>query len=145
MNKSVKPKRSLSESVKKRIAGTQHYKCANEKSDLEGLEGYDCPLWQIPGSHQGIFNESGYGIDHKTEFCITADDSEENLQALCGMCHSVKSKRFATNRAKDNRSKQINTNFDSDSEDSFDGPDEVYISDGVYAKRGSHLYDLFCP
>lgn len=137
MKKSVKQNRSLSESVKKRIAGKQHYKCANENSDLKGLEGFDCPLWQISGLHQGIFNESGYEIDHKKEYCMTQDDSEGNLQALCGMCHSVKSKRFATKRATDKKEIYF--------ENSFDKPDEIYIGDGVYAKRGDPLYDLFCP
>jgi len=103
MEKSTKQNRLLSESVKKRIAGKQYYQCANEYSNLKGLEGFDCPLWQLDGKKKGNFNEAGYEIDHKTEYSITHDDSEENLQALCTMCHIVKTKRFLTNRAKENR------------------------------------------
>lgn len=95
--------RSISESVKKRVAGRQYYKCANSSINskkLRGLENFNCPLWKINGINKGNFNESGYEIDHINEFSITRDNSENNLQALCLMCHSVKTKRFVTNSSK---------------------------------------------
>lgn len=90
--------RNVSESVKKRIAGRQEYKCANSPNKtLKGIEGFTCPLWDMRG---GSFNESGYEIDHIIEHSISHNDDEKNLQALCLMCHSTKSKRFASSKAK---------------------------------------------
>lgn len=87
--------RKLSEAQKKRVAGKQFYKCANESGkQLIGLSDYDCPLWKIDGNNRGSFDESGYHIDHIIEHCLTGDDSEGNLQALCKMCHDIKTKRF---------------------------------------------------
>ena len=53
----------LKESQKKRVAGRQYYRCANEpklkpKLHQRGLEGYKCPLWLSP-IHKGSFDESG--------------------------------------------------------------------------------------
>src|ERR1044071_5373644 len=88
--------RNISEAKKKNIAGRQFYKCANEPgAKLQGLIEYECPLWNKLGTNKGSFDESGYEIDHIKEYCISADNSIENLQALCKMCHSVKTKRFA--------------------------------------------------
>ena len=88
------PKRTVTESVKKTIAARQGFECANKPgSNIKGLEGYDCPLWQKK-KNPGRFDEALYHIDHKKEFCMTYDDSEGNLQALCRMCHDVKTKRF---------------------------------------------------
>ena len=85
-----KPKRRITESVKKTIAGKQNYKCA------ASIPGYQCPLYRRNGD--GIFDESGYEIDHIEEFSINNNESDGNLQALCLMCHMVKTKRF--NRSK---------------------------------------------
>ena len=41
------------------------------------------PLYHRQGD--GIFDESGYEIDHIEEFSINNNDSDENLQALCLM------------------------------------------------------------
>lgn len=90
-------KRKVSESIKKRIAGKQKHKCANKPGKiLRNLNGYDCPLWKINDidGDKGYFDENGYQIDHIIEFCISGDDSEDNLQALCVNCHGVKTKRF---------------------------------------------------
>lgn len=88
--------RKLSESLKKKVAGKQFYKCANKPDKShKSLLNYKCPLWSNSNKDiQGNFDESGYEIDHIKEYSITKDDSEENLQALCKMCHSVKTKRF---------------------------------------------------
>src|SRR5579863_4123889 len=87
--------RNVSEAKKKNVAGKQHYKCANRPGiEIKGLTNYECPLWKIKGINQGSFDESGYDIDHIVEHSITGDDSIENLQALCKMCHSTKTKRF---------------------------------------------------
>ena len=69
--------------VKRNIAGKQRFKCC-------GIPGYTCPLKARGGD--GSFDEAGYEIDHIIEHCITADDSRDNLQALCPACHNVKTK-----------------------------------------------------
>jgi hypothetical protein len=91
----VKPKRTVTVAQKKIIAGKQFNKCANKPdSKLKGLEGYMCPLWLRNDEHKGCFDQSGYDIDHIVEFSSTNDDSDENLQALCKNCHTVKTKKF---------------------------------------------------
>lgn len=88
-------KKKVSDSVKKRIAGKQYYKCNNKiETKLYGLENYKCVLWQKDDENKGSFDESGYEIDHIKEFSLSKDNSEENLQALCLMCHKTKTKRF---------------------------------------------------
>lgn len=95
--------RNLSESVKKRVAGKQRYRCANKPGvQIKGIENYSCPLWNTTNEDRGMFDESGYQIDHIDEFSISHNDMEDNLQALCLMCHSVKTKRFMNCRTKNN-------------------------------------------
>lgn len=91
----IKLERKLSEARKKLIAGTQCYLCANEpNSQLKGLENYDCPVWKKKGKTRGCFDQAGYEIDHIMEHSITADDTDDNLHALCHSCHMVKTKKF---------------------------------------------------
>jgi len=87
--------RDISESTKKLIAGNQNYKCANYPgSNLDKLEVYPCPYWQIDGPNKGCFDASGYEIDHIVEYVLSEDNSDSNLQALCKCCHGVKTKMF---------------------------------------------------
>lgn len=87
--------RKLTEAKKKFIAGRQKYMCANQPlSKLKYLEDYECPLWSSNNGKFGNFDESGYEIDHIIEHSITTNDCENNLQALCKSCHSVKTKKF---------------------------------------------------
>src|SRR5579864_7309235 len=87
--------RKVIESTKKSVAGRQFYKCANSPgSNALGTNDYKCPLWDREGSNKGNFDESGYEIDHIVEHSISGNDDIENLQALCKMCHSTKTKRF---------------------------------------------------
>ena len=119
--------RKLSEANKKNRAGKQYYKCANEPgSNLKGLENYQCPLWEKADIRiKGNFDESGYEIDHINEHCLTKDDNQDNLQALCKMCHSVKTKRFMMKK----NTKQINEDKADDSDENEDNSDEnVYYS-----------------
>ena len=93
-----RPSRTLSESIKKDIAASQRFKCANRYGNLPGIEGHLCPLWLIPGVNQGIFDEDKYEVDHIDPFSKTANDNKNNLQALCKICHSVKTNRFNSNQ-----------------------------------------------
>lgn len=78
--------RKVSESQKKIIAGRQHYKCTNN------INNYECPLYF--NGRDGSFDEAGYEIDHINELSISFNNDISNLQALCIMCHRVKTKRF---------------------------------------------------
>lgn len=82
--------RKISNSVKMTVVGRQRFKCANGPgSNLDKLETYLCPFWQAT-EYTGSFDESGYVMDHKKEFCSAGYDDISNLQALCVCCQSVK-------------------------------------------------------
>lgn len=108
--------RKLSEVTKKKVAANQHFKCNNKPgSNLRGIGQYECPLWKIDGENKGIFDRSGYEIDHIIEWCLTQNDDITNLQALCRMCHGVKTSEFTLSnnikKVKKNKPDNIITNF----------------------------------
>lgn len=88
----MKSTRRITESIKKTVAGKQNYRCAATVAD------YKCPLYRQGGD--GAFDEAGYEIDHIEEFSKNGNDEMSNLQALCPMCHRVKTKRFNQNNKK---------------------------------------------
>jgi len=97
-----KKSRNIPEAKKKLVAARQHFKCANRpESNIKGLEGYDCLLWQLT-ENQGIFDKSCYEIDHIIEHCISHDNSIENLQALCNNCHAFKTRTFIIEQTEQN-------------------------------------------
>ena len=73
--------RKVTQAKKKQVAGKQRFCCS------ANVEGYICPLDKKP------FDESGYEIDHIVELCIGGSNEDSNLQALCIMCHRVKTSR----------------------------------------------------
>jgi 5-methylcytosine-specific restriction protein A len=83
--------RSVTESQKKRVAGRQRYTCA------ASIPEYTCPMRGEP------FDESGYEIDHIKELRDGGTNEESNLQALCIMCHRVKTSRMSSVIAKKER------------------------------------------
>ena len=82
-------KKYISNSVKQLILSRQNNKCAASVKD------YKCLLWIV---NEGTFDEAGYEFDHIDEYCISKDNSETNIQALCPNCHAVKTKRFLKNK-----------------------------------------------
>ena len=92
----VKKSRKVTNSVKKQVAGKQYNKCANNPNiKIIGLGDYKCPLWQNKNDDiKGCFDESGYEIDHIIEHSLTQNDNIDNLQALCKLCHTVKTNNF---------------------------------------------------
>jgi 5-methylcytosine-specific restriction endonuclease McrA len=74
-------KRKVTAAVKKRVAGKQRFTCAGN------IDGYTCPQGGTP------FDEAGYEIDHIVELRDGGTNDESNLQALCLMCHRVKTSR----------------------------------------------------
>ena len=71
--------RKLTDAQKKHIAAKQFHRCANSNTiQLKGIEEYNCPLWNKT-ENQGLFDLSGYDIDHIIEHCLTGDDSESNF------------------------------------------------------------------
>jgi hypothetical protein len=86
--------RNISSKTKKKIVAKQKYRCNNQpKAELRNLEGFQCPLWEST-EFPGVFDEKGYEIDHIIEYALTQNISEENLQALCIVCHREKTRRF---------------------------------------------------
>lgn len=77
-------KRKVTAAVKKQVAGKQRFTCAGN------VQGYSCPLNGNP------FDEAGYEIDHILPLSEGGSNDQSNLQALCLMCHRVKSNRSAT-------------------------------------------------
>ena len=84
--------RYISQKIKKLILEIQLYKCANNPNNPAlNLSDYNCLLWIC---YDGVFDNSGYEFDHINEYCISKDNSIDNIQALCPYCHSVKTKKF---------------------------------------------------
>jgi len=101
----------LTPAQKNEIAASQYYKCANKPgSNLLRLENYACHLWKKKGAYQGSFDNNSYEIDHIIETCLTNDNSENNLQALCPPCHKHKTINFLKNKKQivNNSTKKIN-------------------------------------
>ena len=88
----MKKSRNISNSVKMGIAHRQNYTCANFINNT--IIDYKCPM------NGKRFDQSGFDVDHIVEFSITQDNSLSNLQALCLLCHRVKTNRFVGNRKK---------------------------------------------
>lgn len=86
MNK-TKNSRYISQKVRKQILEKQNYKCGN----IYGINNYYCKLWKY---ENGNFDEAGYEFDHIEEYCLTQNNSINNIQALCPSCHKVKTKIF---------------------------------------------------
>lgn len=84
-------KKYISIFVKNHILQQQNYKCANT------IKNYKCLLWT---TNNGFFDEAGYEFDHIDEFCLTSNNTLNNIQALCPNCHAVKTKRFMNNKKK---------------------------------------------
>jgi len=82
--------RKVTQAKKKQIAGRQRFCCS------ANVEGYNCPLDKKP------FDESGYEIDHIVELCNGGSNEDSNLQALCIMCHRVKTSRSSISKVKVN-------------------------------------------
>jgi len=100
-----KPVRKVRESAKKEVVAKQEHRCKNSPgSKIKSLEDYDCLLWKKPAPSTGIFDLSGYQVDHIVPWCETHDNSIENLQALCPSCHGRKT--TAENIARPPRSKK---------------------------------------
>lgn len=102
--------RKVTAAKKRQIAGKQRFCCAANVKD------YTCPLATKP------FDESGYDIDHIVELCNGGSNEDNNLQALCIMCHRVKTSRLQM-AAKPKKPKAVKAKkspvdryFDSDSD-----------------------------
>ena len=81
-------KRHVTAGTKKLVAGKQRYMCA------ASVPGYVCPLGGTP------FDEAGYEVDHILPLSEGGTNEASNLQALCLMCHRVKSNRASVGKSK---------------------------------------------
>jgi len=125
--------RHISSEVKEKIIKRQDNKCANfPEANLWQIGDYSCPLWK---NDDGIFDRAGYEIDHVIEFCLTKDNNIDNLQALCPMCHTVKTKMFDRqdvsyiNEINDNDAKKMCTKNDNEDRN-FIGCLRTMVSNG---------------
>ncbi len=79
-------KRHVTAGTKKLVAGRQRYICAAT------VQGYKCPLNGSP------FDEAGYEVDHIVPLADGGSNETSNLQALCLMCHRVKTTRSSVGK-----------------------------------------------
>lgn len=87
----TKHRKAISTSVRTELL-TRRFCANNPQAFAPGCKGYICPLWK---TNEGLFDESGYEIDHIIEVTHGGTNLLENLQLLCPCCHSVKTKRCA--------------------------------------------------
>ena len=89
-------RKTITQKTKDLIVNRQYNRCANSSlSPALNLSGYLCPFWIY---NNGVFDESGYAIDHIDEVSITSNNELENLQALCHNCHAVKTRKFKNHK-----------------------------------------------
>lgn len=89
-------RKTITQKTKDLIINRQYNRCANNPfSPALNLSEYRCPFWIY---NNGLFDESGYAIDHIDEVSITSNNELENLQALCHNCHAVKTRKFKNNK-----------------------------------------------
>ena len=85
-------RKTITQKTKDLISNRQYNRCANSPfKPALNLSGYLCPFWIY---NNGLFDNSGYAIDHIDEVSITSNNELENLQALCHNCHAVKTRKF---------------------------------------------------
>ena len=81
--------RTAPSNVRKRIAKKQDNKCANcpdSEVRKKYMNGYECNYWK---NNNGDFG-SDFEIDHKIEVQCGGSNHEQNLHALCTLCHKIK-------------------------------------------------------
>ena len=89
-------RKTITQKTKDLIINRQYNRCANSPfKPALNLSGYLCPFWIY---NNGLFDDSGYAIDHIDEVSITSNNELENLQALCHNCHAVKTRIFKENK-----------------------------------------------
>lgn len=141
-------RRTVSESLKKKIAGRQYFKCANNPMvNLRTLEKYKCPLWKLNDINRGSFDESCYEIDHIYEFAETGDDSENNLQALCLSCHRVKTKEYMRSKnikTRNEKNKESNISLPKDDDTEIECNDETDEVEDINKVLWNMMKDYAC-
>ena len=123
-------KRHVTAGTKKLVAGRQRYTCSANVSN------YECPLKGTP------FDEAGYEVDHIVPLSDGGTNEASNLQALCLMCHRVKSNRASVGKPKKPIEKPKKTGFvyngptlsDCDSDSSMEDEKIWYWPDDVGKK-----------
>ena len=89
-------RKTITQKTKDLIINRQYNRCANSPlKPALNLTGYACPFWIY---NNGVFDDSGYAIDHIDEVSITSNNELENLQALCHNCHAVKTRKFKNHK-----------------------------------------------
>lgn len=73
------PRRRLRESVKKRVAAAQKWRCMG--------------VGVVEGGCSGALLPSTYQVHHRSAWALTANDDVRNLVAMCPSCHAVHTQR----------------------------------------------------
>lgn len=88
--------RHISDSTILKLLKKQDFKCNNNiEANLWGINDFKCPCWQL---NNGYLNPDLFEVDHVIEFAVKKDNSIDNLQILCVMCHTIKTKNFMKNK-----------------------------------------------
>jgi HNH endonuclease len=104
--------------MKRKVAAKNYYKCANMPGKiLRGLEDFLCPLWE----NRGCFGIT-YEIDHIVEKALGGSDDEQNLQAICSICHAYKTRCFLMNK------KKILLNYKKENDSLSVSDNDIYVS-----------------
>jgi 5-methylcytosine-specific restriction endonuclease McrA len=87
----VKNRKRLSREVRKSIVKQQGWTCANSpKSFFSKKYDYTCPLWKDKFRWGKIQRMDEIELDHIVPLYTRGPDDIENLQALCSLCHRIK-------------------------------------------------------
>lgn len=107
----------LSNKQQELVAGRQFFKCANKPgSKLNGLENYECPLWQTKKKEiRGSFDESGYVIDDIDDYGVVLTCEQANLCAFCPDCYRAKEEYFLAVLEEDKKKNELK-DLDDDSD-----------------------------
>lgn len=125
-----------------KILKKQDYKCANKPgTNLYGIGDYLCDRWT---NDMGLFNRSGYHIDHIVEKSIGGDDPLNNLQALCPNCHNVKNITFSQDKQISCVSPNVPIeNIDDKNDDSLNYKIITYANRYYFVFENTHVSVIF--
>ena len=101
VDKNIANNRGFSQNIASRILSRQGYKCNNSPgSKFREQYNYSCLLHESesPSRERGMFDHSGYQLDHIIPVSKGGMSTLENGQALCPNCYMVKTRDESENK-----------------------------------------------